>query len=215
VSRVRLLVFDLDGTLVDSTADLATAVNATLQALSPDTPPLPVPVVRSMVGAGAANLVGASLRRAGLNHALQEALPIFLERYSRCLLDTTRLFPGVAEDIEALAAFELAVLSNKPGPMCRAILEGLGVAARFARIWGTGDFPGRKPDAEPLLLLMRELGASADETVLVGDSAVDVRTARAAGVTVYGVPWGLDPESLRDEPPDAMLERLSDLRELC
>jgi phosphoglycolate phosphatase len=215
VSKTRLVVFDLDGTLVDSTLDLATAVNAMLAALAPGTPPLPVPVVRSLVGQGAANLVGASLRRAGLPHGLDAALPLFLERYSGCLLETTRLYPGVAEDLAALQGFERAVLSNKPGAMCRAILEGLGVASQFARIWGFGDFPGRKPEPGPLLALMRELGASPTETVLVGDSAVDVLTARAAGVRVLGVSWGLDPESLRQEPPDAMLGRLSELRDLC
>lgn len=213
--KKRLLVFDLDGTLVDSTRDLATAVNAMLTVLAPGTPPLPVPVVRSMVGNGAANLVGASLRRAGLPHSLDQALPVFLDQYGRCLLDTTRLYPGVAEDLAALGDFELAVLSNKPGAMCRSILEGLGVARRFVRIWGTGDFPGRKPEPGPLRALMQELGAAPEETVLVGDSAVDVQTARAAGVVVYGVGWGLDPQSLRDAPPDAVLERLSDLRKLC
>lgn len=215
MSGVRLLVFDLDGTLVDSTRDLATAVNATLAELRPGTPPLPVPLVRSLVGNGAANLVEASLRRAGLPHALDAALPVFMERYARCLLETTRLYPGIAEDLATLEGFELAVLSNKPGPMCRAILEGLGVARRFARIWGTGDFPGRKPEPEPLLALMRELGATRAETLLVGDSAVDVRTARAAGVRVCGVSWGLDPASLDEAAPDAMLARLSDVCKLC
>ncbi len=215
MSRFRLLVFDLDGTLVDSTVDLASAVNAMLAQLAPGTPPLPVPVVRSLVGNGAANLVGASLRRAGLDHSLEQALPLFLHHYSRCLLDTTRLYPGIAEELAALRGCALAVLSNKPGPMCRVILEGLGVAPLFARIWGTGDFPGRKPEPGPLLLLMRELGTLPGETLLVGDSAVDVRTARAAGVTVYGVSWGLDPQSLAEEPPDAMLGNLSDLRKLC
>lgn len=211
----RLLVFDLDGTLVDSTRDLASAVNAMLAELAPGTPSLPVPVVRSMIGNGAANLVGASLRRAGLPHAPDQALPVFLDHYGRCLLDTTRLYPGVAEDLATLDGFDLAVLSNKPGPLCRRILEGLGVAARFARIWGTGDFAGRKPDPGPLRALLRELGAVPQRTALVGDSAVDVQTARAAGVAVYGVAWGLDPESLRAAPPDAMIGRISDLRKLC
>ena len=142
-------------------------------------------------------------------------LPIFLRHYEARLLETTRLYPGVAEGLAALTGRTLAVLSNKPGPMCRTILNGLGVAPFFARIWGAGDFPGRKPDPEPLDHLIRELGASPSDTLLVGDSAVDVQTGRAAGVSVFGVAWGLDPESLRASPPDRILASLLELRELC
>ncbi len=215
MSGPRLLVFDLDGTLVDSTRDLAAAINATIAEMSPAATALPVPVVRSLIGEGAANLVEQSLARAGIASPLDAALPIFMRHYAARLLDTTRLYPGVAEGLLALEGRILAVLSNKPGPLCRAILEGLGVAPRFARIWGAGDFPGRKPDPGPLLALMRDLGATAAESVLIGDSAVDVRTARAAGVPVYGVAWGLDPQSLRESPPDRILSNLSDLSDLC
>ncbi len=213
--RKRLVVFDLDGTLVDSTADLATAVNAALQEVAPDAPPLPLPVVRSLIGNGARSLIEGGLRQAGLPRPVDDVLPIFMRHYGACLLQTTRLYPGVAEGLAALASRTLAVLSNKPGPMCRTILAGLGVERFFARIWGAGDFPGRKPDPGPLRLLIRELGAAAEDTLLVGDSAVDVQTARAAGVAVVGVAWGLDPESLRASPPDRILASLLELRELC
>jgi len=215
VSRPRLLVFDLDGTLVDSTQDLASAINATLAELSPGTPALPVSVVRSLIGQGASTLVEQSLGRAGLAQPVSAVLPVFMRHYEACLLDTTGLYPGIADGLRALEARTLAVLSNKPGPMCRAILEGLGVAPHFARIWGAGDFPGRKPQPEPLLALMRDLGTTAAETVLIGDSAVDVQTARAAGVAVYGVAWGLDPQSLGASPPDRILRTLSELVDLC
>jgi phosphoglycolate phosphatase len=211
----RLLVFDLDGTLVDSTEDLASAVNATLRELAPSAAPLPVPLVRSLIGNGARSLIERSLKEAGLPAPADDVLPIFLRHYEACLLDTTRLYPGVREGLAAIRGPTLAVLSNKPGPMCRRILNGLGVAPFFARIWGAGDFPGRKPDPEPLRLLMRELSATPDATLLVGDSAVDVQTARAASVAVVGVAWGLDPESLRSFPPDRVLASLLELRELC
>jgi len=215
MSRFRLLAFDLDGTLVDSTEDLASAVNAALAEIAPGTPALPVPIVRALVGHGAAQLVERSLRHAGLRHDVAEALSVFLRHYEACLLDKTRLYPGVEEGLSELAGHTLAVLSNKPGPLCRAILEGLGVAPRFARIWGAGDFPGRKPDPAPLRLLMKDLGATPDQTLFIGDSAVDVLTARAAGVAVYGVAWGLDPASLETSPPDRVITSLSELRNLC
>ncbi|HET7295405.1 MAG TPA: HAD-IA family hydrolase [Vicinamibacteria bacterium] len=213
--RKRLVVFDLDGTLVDSSRDLATAVNAALQEVAPGAPALSLPLVRSLIGNGARNLIDGSLRQAGLSRRVEDVLPVFLRHYEACLLETTRLYPGVAEGLAALAGRTLAVLSNKPGPMCRTILGGLGIAPLFARIWGAGDFPGRKPDPAPLQLLLADLGVSAGEALLVGDSAVDVQTARAAGVAVVGVPWGLDPTSLESAPPDRILESLLELRELC
>jgi phosphoglycolate phosphatase len=208
---VRLIVFDLDGTLVDSSRDLAAATNAALARLAPGRPPLPVERVRSFVGDGARNLVARSLAHARLELPVDEVLPVFLECYRSCLLDTTRLYPGVREALERLRDRTLAVLTNKPGDLSRALLAGLGVAERFARIWGGGDTPERKPDPGGLLRLMEELGAAATATLMVGDSAVDVRTARAAGVPVVGVTYGLNPESLALEPPDRLIH---DLREL-
>jgi phosphoglycolate phosphatase len=212
VSATRLVVFDLDGTLVESSADLATAVNRALARLAPATPALPPEVVRSFVGEGAAVLVERSLAAAGVALPVSEVLPVFMDCYRGCLLDTTRLYPGVAEALAGLGGRTLAVLSNKPGEFSRTILAGLGVGHLFARIWGAGDVPGRKPDPAGLLRLMDELGAAPAETVMVGDSALDVRTGRAAGTRVVGVAWGLFPESLAREPPDALLH---DLRELA
>ncbi len=133
---VRLVVFDLDGTLVDSVRDLATAVNLALQKAAPGSPHLPLADVRAFVGEGARLLVERSLERAGVARSAVEVLPLFLESYRSCLLDTTRLYPGVAEALDRLADRSLAVLTNKPGDLSRSILEGLGVASRFARIWG-------------------------------------------------------------------------------
>ena len=203
-----LVVFDLDGTLIDSSADLAAAVNATLARIAPGTPPLPLDRVRSLVGHGAGALVARALAEAGLAHRPEDVLPAFLEVYRGRMLDETSLYPGVAEGLEALRGYTLGVLSNKPGDMCRAILEGLGVAGRFARICGPEDVPRRKPDPAGLLWLMGEAGAGAQSTAMVGDSAVDVRTGRAAGVLTVGVSYGLDPEGLRAEPPDVVLDDL-------
>lgn len=214
MKAVRLVVFDLDGTLVDSTQDLATAVNAALARVSPGTPPLAMDTVRSYIGNGAGILIARSLDAAGLRLRPEDVLPVFLDCYRGCLLDTTRLYPGVPEALDSLADRTLAVLTNKPGDMSRTILTGLEAAGRFARIYGGGDVPGRKPDPAGLLRLMAETGAAPRETVIVGDSAVDVRTGRAAEVWTVGVTYGLDPESLTAEPPDHLLNDLRDLARL-
>ncbi len=201
----RLLVFDLDGTLVDSSRDLAAATNAALQRLLPGTPEIPLPVVISFVGEGARVLVERALRHARSGIPADEVLPIFFECYSERLLDTTRLYDGVQEALDALTGQTLAVLTNKPGHFSRRILEGLGVAPRFARIWGAGDVPARKPDPGGLLRLAAELGAGPAEAWMIGDSAIDVRTARAAGVRIAGALWGLDPPALQAAGPDRLL----------
>ena len=206
-----LVVFDLDGTLVDSASDLASAVNATLARLAPAAPPLPLDRIRSFVGHGAGTLVARALEEAGLPHRPEDVLPLYLEVYRGRMLETTTLYPGVAEALDALRGHALAVLTNKPGDMSRAILDGLGVAARFARICGPEDVPRRKPDPAGLLWLMKDAGVGPAATAMVGDSPVDVRTGRAAGVLTVGVSYGLDPEGLRADPPDELLD---DLRRL-
>ena len=212
MSRVDLVVFDLDGTLVDSAGDLAAAVNATLRHFSPATPPIPLEKVRAFVGDGAAMLVARTLAAAQVDVSKEAALPVFLECYEARLLDTTVLYPGVRESLDALGERTLAVLTNKPGAMSRRILEGLGVAGRFARICGAGDVPAKKPDPAGLRMLLDEVGIPPAAAVLVGDSAIDVRTGRAAGVRTVGVTYGLDPASLKDAPPDLLI---GDLRELA
>jgi phosphoglycolate phosphatase len=194
--------------------DLATAVNATLAHLAPQAPPLPLETVRSFVGDGAGVLVARALARVGLSRQVEEVLPVFLKRYASCLLESTVLYPGVRETLDALPPRRLAVLSNKPGDMSRAVLAGLGVAERFFRIYGGGDLPTRKPDPGGLLRLVAEAGVTPAQAVLVGDSAVDVRTGRAAGVRTVGVTYGLDPDGLRGAEPDHLLDDLRGLMAL-
>lgn len=205
LASVRLVVFDLDGTLIDSARDLATAVNRMLLGLAPGSAPLALEDVRSFIGNGARTLVARSLAARGLTDPPERALPTFLDAYRGCLLATTRLYPGVREALSALRASRtLAVLSNKPGDMSRAILAGLRVADRFARIYGGDDVP-KKPDPAGLIQLMAELGVSAPETLMVGDSANDVRTGRAAGVRTAGVTYGFDAEGVEAERPDVVI----------
>lgn len=208
--RLRLVVFDLDGTLVDSSEDLATAVNRMLATLAAGTPPLSHPQVRSFIGNGARVLVGRALQAAGLDHGLDQALPAFLAAYRGCLLDRTRFYPGVLAALEALRPVPLAVLTNKPGDLSRELLAGLGAADRFVRVIGGGDAP-RKPDPTGLHELRALCGAAAEETVLVGDSAVDVATGRAASVFTVGVLCGFDAEGFAGAPPDLQLASVAAL----
>lgn len=207
----RLLVFDLDGTLVDSSRDLAAALNATFARLAPGTAPVSLEAVVSFVGEGARVLIERSLRHAGLALPLDDVLKVYLECYRGRLLGETRLYPGVGEALAALTGPSLAVLTNKPGEMSRAILEGLGVASRFARIWGPEDVPARKPDPVGLLRLLEVLGVPGDQAWLIGDSGTDVDTARGAGVRIAGVTWGFHPDALRAAGPDLLID---DPREL-
>jgi phosphoglycolate phosphatase len=200
----RLLVFDLDGTLVDSSRDIAAATNAAIRRVAPGTGEIPLQAILSFVGEGARVLVERGLRHAGLGLSPDEVLPVYIECYAERLLDTTRLYPGVAEALDALEGPALAVLTNKPGDLSRRILEGLGVARRFARVLGAGDVPSRKAEVE----------AAPGETWMVGDSATDVAVARAARVRVAGVTWGFHPAALRAAGPDRLIDRPLDLASL-
>jgi phosphoglycolate phosphatase len=211
---VRLVVFDLDGTLVDSSQDLAAAVNEALRGLFPEAPALTLDEVRSFVGSGASVLVSRSLARAGLAASVDTVLPVFLAAYRRRLLDRTRLYPGVEEALDGLGACTLAVLSNKPGDLSREILERLGIARHFFRVYGPQDVPARKPDPAGLLRIAAEAGLPPEQGVMVGDSAIDVRTGRAAGMATVGVRYGYDPEGLAAEPPDFLVDDLRGLLRL-
>jgi phosphoglycolate phosphatase len=186
---IRLIVFDLDGTLIDSRQDLADAANALI--VERGGAPLPVGQVTGMVGEGAALLVRRALTAAGLTPDLDTALPRFLDLYDERLLAHTRLYSGTAEALETLAPqATLAVLTNKPQHPAEAILRGLKVRHFFAHVIG-GDTPlGRKPDPAGLQHLMTSAHATSSDTVLVGDSAIDLRTARAAGVPVCLTKYG-------------------------
>jgi phosphoglycolate phosphatase len=216
---VRLVVLDLDGTLVDSSRDIASALNAALARLAPGTPPLALEHVLAFVGEGARLLVERALAHAGLPLNTDDVLALYLACYRERLLDATRLYPGIAEALEALAGpaepavprAALAVLTNKPGDMSRAILRGLGVEALFVRVLGAGDVPARKPDPRGLVALLDELRVAPAEAWLVGDSATDVRTARAAGVRVAGALWGFHPAELRAAQPDRLLGRPAEI----
>ena len=211
MKKLRLVVFDLDGTLVDSSGDLCGALNTTLRRLVPGTPPLTGEAVRKMIGSGARVLVARGLEATGLGADPDLALEVFLESYRARLLETTQLYPGVRETLETLCDKTLSVLTNKPGDLSRAILEGLGVADHFARVCVAGDGQPKKPDPEALRWLMRELDASVPATCLVGDSGLDVETGRAAGVATIGITGGFDPDGVAAARPDRLVDDIGGL----
>lgn len=210
-AQVKLLIFDLDGTLIDSRLDLAAAVNAMMRHLA--NPPLPIEQVCRYVGNGAPVLVRRALGEQTPDASTQAGLEFFLDYYRRHALDQTVLYPGVREAVERLAAAgkRMAVLSNKPEDLSRAILEGLGVGDRFFRVYGGNSFEFKKPNPIGVERLMAEVDASREETLMVGDSSVDVATARNAGVACCGVTYGFQPETLADPAPDLLVDRMEEL----
>jgi phosphoglycolate phosphatase len=184
----RLIVFDLDGTLIDSRRDLADAANALIGERGGT--PLDVEAIGRMVGDGAAMLVRRALTAAGI--PLDEtSVPRFMELYDACLLRTTRPYPGMHDALQAIRnTGTLAVLTNKPLTPSRKLLAALDLATLFdAVIGGDGPFP-RKPDPQGMQHLMRQYQASPRQTVLVGDSPIDAATARAAGVMFCRARYG-------------------------
>ena len=199
---IQLVVFDLDGTLVDSSRDLAEATNALLADLGAT--PLSLDAVVSLVGEGAAVLVRRALERAGLDPDTPYALERFLVHYDARLLDTTRPYAGMVEAVNAVRArHRVAVLTNKPERPTRQILQGLGIDALFSDVIGGDSAHGRKPDPAGLLDLVARAGATPAETLLVGDSPVDLVTARRAGTHIclarYGFGYRFDADGFRGD----------------
>jgi len=209
-----LLIFDLDGTLVDSKQDLANAVNAARARLG--LAPIDDRVIASYVGDGAPTLIRRAIPAGTSEEELARTLEFFLHYYGEHKLDYTRAYPGVPEALERLSrrGVRMAVLTNKPVRISRAILEGLGLAHYFARVYGGNSFEQKKPHPMGVETLLAELGTPRERAVLVGDSAIDVRTARNAGVRVCGVTYGFQPESLTAEAPDLLVDSLDQLADI-
>jgi phosphoglycolate phosphatase len=172
--------------------------------------PLANELVYSYVGNGAPVLVCRALGDQASEPVLRNALAFFMEYYSAHDLDHTTLYPGVRESLDRFrdAGKRMAVLSNKPEPMSRHILEGLGVGGHFFRICGGNTFEQKKPHPMGAEALMREAGVDRSRTMMVGDSSVDVATARNAGIACCGLTYGFQPESLADPPPDLLVDRM-------
>jgi len=203
-----LLIFDLDGTLIDSRLDLAHAVNATRAHMGMTA--LEFERVYSYVGNGAPVLIRRALGEQATEADVEEGLEFFLEYYREHALDCTTLYPGVKESLDRLAEAgkRMAVLTNKPVRMSNTIVAGLGIAGHFFQVYGGNSFDFKKPNPIGVQTLMRETGIGRELTVMVGDSSVDVNTAINAGVRSCGVTYGFQPETLLEPKPDLLVDRM-------
>jgi phosphoglycolate phosphatase len=208
---MALVIFDLDGTLVDSVDDLCNAVNAARAYMG--LPPLPHDVVASYVGNGAPVLIRRAMGPEATEQQVEDALAFFLSYYREHMLDHTRPYPGVVETLETLHSrgVRMAVLTNKPQRFSRDMCAGLGLSQYFFQIYGGNSFEQKKPDPVGIRALMQEAQARQQETWMVGDSATDVLTARNAGVRSVGVTYGISPESLKETPPDFLIHSITEL----
>jgi phosphoglycolate phosphatase len=216
LKKIKLVLFDLDGTLIDSELDLANSVNAMLRHFGRNE--LPLEVIDTYIGDGAPMLIRRALGDPAHAQVLQEALNYFLLYYREHKLDNTRPYDGIPQALQQAEicdgiSRQMAVLTNKPVRASRDILAGLGLSKFFFQTYGGNSFETKKPDPLGAQTLMREAGAEADETVMVGDSEVDVLTARNANLWSIGVTYGFAPHTLERTHPDILVDTPEELEQ--
>jgi phosphoglycolate phosphatase len=209
---VRALIFDLDGTLIDSKLDLIHSINAMLR--EKKKPELPAETIASYIGNGAPQLVARAMGPNASQEELQSALEFFLAYYEAHKMDNTVPYPGVPEALEQLSEMPMAVLTNKPVRISVRILEEMKLAGYFRVIYGGNSFEKKKPDPTGTNVILRELGMKPGEVLFVGDSEVDVQTARNAGTWAATVNFGFGTHDRTAHPPDLYLDRMTDLASL-
>lgn len=208
--KLKLLIFDLDGTLIDSRVDLVNSVNAMLRHFKRQV--LPPEIIATYVGDGAPMLIQRALGDPNDKTFLSQALDYFLSYYRVHKLDHTHAYPGIPEALAALrqgqngAPRRMAVLSNKPVNPSRQIVEALGLKPYFDQVYGGNSFPTKKPDPEGARKLMEEADVAPEETMIIGDSSIDVLTGQNAGAWTCGVTYGFAPQTLQALPPDLLVD---------
>jgi phosphoglycolate phosphatase len=216
-SQIKLLIFDLDGTLIDSRLDLIHSVNAMLRHLGRTD--LPGDVIASYVGDGAPTLIRRALGDPRDEGVIKAGLEHFLTYYRAHKLDHTHVYDGVKDMLTVLhnsngVRRQMAVLSNKPVIPSRAIVEALGLAGFFTHVYGGNSFSTKKPDPKGAQTILKETRTRPEETLMVGDSSVDVITGRNAGLWTCGVTYGFAPHTLCEAPPDLTIDKPHELAEL-
>jgi len=208
------VVWDLDGTLVDSAADIATSLNRLLG--ENELEALDEARIRNMIGEGVAVLIRRGFAEHGVTpdaRRLAQLVERFLVVYADVATDSTRLFPGAREALKTLsdAGLRQAICTNKPESITRQVLAGLGIAGYFDVVIGGDTLPRNKPDPLPLQTALERLQATPERSLLVGDSAIDVLTARAAGVGVAFVTFGYGPGPSHPHEADYLIDDFADL----
>jgi phosphoglycolate phosphatase len=211
---VRALIFDLDGTLIDSKRDLIHSVNAMLGEMG--RAKLDEETISGYIGHGAPLLVSRALGAGAKQDELRRGLQFFLAYYEDHKLDTTCAYSGVTDALAELSRKKvpMAVLTNKPVKISVRILEALGLASYFRAIYGGNSFATKKPDPFGAIKIVTEFGAAPPETMVVGDSEVDVQTARNAGMIAAAVNYGFGVHDRMQHPADIYLDQLTDLAPL-
>ena len=205
----RLVLYDLDGTLVDTLADIAEATNHMLQTLQ--APPMPADAIRRFVGRGVQELVAACLKT-DEPQRVEEGVAVYRAYYSQHLLDHSRLYPGAIALLDHFASRPQAVVTNKPNPFSQQILEALGVARYFVEVVAGNSAYPRKPDPASVQALMVSTNVHPHDTVLIGDSPTDIETGRNAGITTVAILHGLtDEPELALAKPDWLVRDFAEL----
>ena len=216
-AKIQLLLFDLDGTLIDSRLDLIHSVNAMLRHLN--RPELPGDVIATYVGDGAPMLVRRALGDPDDEVFVQRAIDFFLSYYREHKLDYTHVYQGILETLRSLQSANgtprrMAVLTNKPVHPSRAIVDALGMKEFFFVVYGGNSFPTKKPDPLGARQLLLETGCRPDQAVIIGDSSNDVLTGRNAGLWTVGVTYGFSPQSLELVTPDVLVDSPAELAQV-
>src|SRR5271156_786786 len=227
---IKLVIFDLDGTLIDSRLDLVHSVNAALRHIG--RPELPDNVIASYVGDGAPILIQRALGGETVDESLiRKGLDFFLSYYREHKLDHTTVYAGVREALGAIqnscrqvrngdhdgksnGARRMAVLTNKPVVPSRAIVEALGLGPFFTKIYGGNSFATKKPNPEGARKLLEEHNVRPKEAAIIGDSQVDVETGQNAGMWTVGVSYGFAPHTLQASPPEVLADAPHELAEI-
>ena len=206
---LRALIFDLDGTLIDSKLDLIHSVNAMLREMK--RPQLAAETISGYIGHGAPQLVARALGGTAKEDELKHALQFFLGYYEEHKMDNTFAYPGVPETLAQLDHLPMAVLTNKPERISVRILNSLGLAKYFRAIYGGNSFESKKPDPLGANKILQEFGVSARDTLIVGDSEVDIQTARNTGTLAAAVNYGFGVHDRAAYPADIYLDQFADL----
>ena len=213
---IQLVIFDLDGTLIDSRLDLVHSVNAAIRHIGK--PELPEHLIASYVGDGAPALIQRALGGETVDEALiRKGLEFFLTYYRDHKLDHTTIYEGIEAALSQVrnsgngVPRKMAVLTNKPVNPSRAIVEALGLKPYFSQVYGGNSFETKKPDPEGARKLLSESGVRPEQAAIVGDSHTDIKTGHNAGLWTVGVTYGFAPQTLMDAHPDVLVDTPAEL----